>query len=74
MKKEKELEFVSLDRECFCVMMGLLGIDRHKMKCYYCKQAIDKNNFGVLQKDVFVCNNKKCLYDYVGEGRYKMRC
>lgn len=58
-------EYVQLHKENFDVVMELLG--ETNIRCKFCGDKVTKDNFGMIAKDIYSCNNLMCQIEAVTE-------
>lgn len=64
MKPEDKKEYVKVDKESFdWLLHGVLKLN--EMKCSFCSLKITKDNFGLIAKDFYSCNNFGCIFKAV---------
>lgn len=53
------MEFIKVDKDCIDILLDIL--EMKDIKCKVCNVKIDKNNFGLIHKDIQACNEVFCL-------------
>lgn len=60
-KQQPSTEAITIEKDSFDDVMKSLNIK--VKKCKYCNKPISKDNFGIITKDTFICNNITCLFE-----------
>lgn len=55
----KEIEHIELSKDAFDFVMK--ACEMENIHCSICKVKITKDNFGLISKDIQLCNNIACL-------------
>jgi len=55
-------EFIQIDKANFDFIKKILGKEI-KTKCDFCKCKLNRDNFGLIAKDISSCNNLLCLIE-----------
>ena len=53
------MEYIKIDKESIDDLLDIFNMK--DIKCKFCNVKINKNNFGLINKNVQACNDKVCI-------------